>query len=302
MLNQRTMLRAKAVGDVYPGDAGLTEAIEKFLDFTNTIPDHYEFDFHLNFKPEALGKEPNEVFANMLMNLKGWVGYFLMSSVYNLRHLIDVYCEGLNSYNYYASISSTRSIIERLAVINYHCGTISKSYDEVKNASINDDQSNLILSLVKCISTVADYAKLTRWNWPSYMKQDWDTFFSSWDKVDQSINQKNILTLIDKLPQEEKGVRFRYDLLCEYVHPNAGSHMLAISSTCPGLDGTMRYILDFKPSNNESIDIVIHTTSSSITHSLRLIENSLTWLNSLHNQITEWESFTRKVICEMGGA
>ena len=167
MLSEGVIKRAALVGEVYPGDAGLKDAIDIFAALARQVPEHYEFEFHLNFRPEALGNEPNEVFSNLLMNFKGWVGYFLCSSTYNLRHLVESYCEGLNSTNYFAAVSSTRSIVERLAVLNYHCSNLNKQYSEVKKGSQQRDQQKIIEALVKCVSSILDYAKLTRLNWDS---------------------------------------------------------------------------------------------------------------------------------------
>jgi len=50
----------------------------------------------------------------------------------------------------------------------------------------------------------------------------------AWNMVDPEDRQLNILTLIDKLPQEEKGARFFYEMFSDYVH--LASHVLVIDN------------------------------------------------------------------------
>jgi hypothetical protein len=65
------------------------------------------------------------------------------------------------------------------------------------------------------------------------VRGDMDEFFTAWDKVDERVKATQILTLIDKLPGEEKrAARFFYEMLCDYVHPNVGGHDSGFAHSC----------------------------------------------------------------------
>jgi len=48
------------------------------------------------------------------------------------------------------------------------------------------------------------FAQVTRFNWSAMVRGDMDEFFTEWDTVEERVKAPQILTLIDKLPGEEK--------------------------------------------------------------------------------------------------
>lgn len=102
-----------------------------------------------------------------------------------------------------------------------------------------------------------------------------DKFFTSWNDVEDGVRQVNVLTLIDKLPQEEKGARFFYEMLCDFVHPNIASHTLVVNQAAKIEGEQMSYSLSYIPDSDELLAIVLHTVSIPIKSSLNLFKGQI---------------------------
>jgi len=78
-----------------------------------------------------------------------------------------------------------------------------------------------------------------------------------------------------KLPQEEQGARFFYEMLCDYVHPNVASHTLVVNEVQVLNDDRISYSLAYVPDSDELLMVVLHAVSIPIKSSLTLVCNQL---------------------------
>lgn len=111
-----------------------------------------------------------------------------------------------------------------------------------------------------------------------------EAFYTSFSEVEEQVKATSILTLIDRLPQVEKGARFFYEMLCDFVHPNAGSQFLQIDeiSGIPGPEAT--YSLALRPKSEEALGVVLHIVSVPVRHSFLMIKDQLQYLFDLHER------------------
>lgn len=274
-LDKRVTGVAKKQASIYINDRGFVEEIEETLDYLEDLPTHFEFKCHTQLQPEKMGPDPNQVFLNLLKDLHGWLGFTIFSNTYKIRHLASDIIDGLNMSNYIKVTTASRSIMEQVATLNYYYIELAPRLHSLNSIDVRQQFVDYVVSIVEVIKLLLRYAQSTRFNWASYVSGDLDKFFASWDEVEDSVRQVNILTLIDKLPQEERGARFFYEMLCDFVHPNIASHTLVVNEAAPIEGQQMFYSLAYAPDSNELLAIILHTISIPIRSSLRLSRSQI---------------------------
>lgn len=101
------------------------------------------------------------------------------------------------------------------------------------------------------------------------------------------------MTLIDKLPQEEQGARFFYDMLSDFVHPNIASNFVITSKAEIIEENKLKYKLSYRTKSAEVLGyVVLHTISIPIKNSLHRIR---TWISQLRKRIQTAEEGTKKL-------
>lgn len=273
---------------VYPNDAGLIEELRTAVAFFQQLPPEFRFEFNNVLKPEKLGATPAEAFLNLLQNWHGWIGFFAYSIAYKVWQLVEDLASGLNSSRYLLVASSTRGIVEQVAVFNYYFTLVAQHLKEIQATDPNDNLPQYIGRIIDLIKLLNKYAQATRFNWKSFVAGDLDTFLSSWDQVDQSVKQTNILTMIDKLPQQERAARFYYEMLCDFVHPNVGSHSLVIDRVELIDENRTAYTLAHSATTEESLAAVLHIISIPLKMTLSLLRSELGSLLETLSKLEDW--------------
>jgi hypothetical protein len=97
------------------------------------------------------------------------------------------------------------------------------------------------------------------------------------------------LTLIDKLPGDQKrSARFFYEMLCDFVHPNLGSHILLVDTAEPIGTKKMRWNLRCEPKEEESLSFLIKIIAIPVRHSIRLLLHDLRDIRRFESHFGEW--------------
>jgi len=295
-LSSRLLEIMEAHARTYPSDAGLSDVIASALEFLESVSEHYGFSSFTDLRPQAMGGTPAESFLNLLRMIHGWMGFVFHSTAYKTRALLVDYVEGLSDTQYVRVVLAARSLVEHAAALN-------ASYSDLRREAAHLDASSLgteaevIGSTASLIAIVLWYAQASRFNWVAYVRGDAEAFLTEFDKVDKSIEQTNILTLVQKLPQVEKrAAEFSYKMLCDFVHPNAASHMLTADKVVRLPDGRMRYELAYKPKSEEAYSVVLHVTSIPVRHALLLLVDQLKGIRQIRENMEIW---IRR--CEMSG-
>jgi hypothetical protein len=91
------------------------------------------------------------------------------------------------------------------------------------------------------------------------------------------------------MPQAEPGsARFWYALLCDFVHPNAGSHWLLIDKARPASPSEMSYTLRLDPDSLEALVVVLHVIAAPVKTSSRALAARGLQLETHHKALAEW--------------
>ncbi len=289
-LNKNVIIMAKEMGKLYPNDAGFVEAVNSALDFLESLPKTFEFRFNLQATPEKLGTEPPEVIENLARNVCAWQGYFIYSNAYKTHQILSAMVESLNSSKYVPAVTLARSLMEHAATIYDQGKQIFSKFKDISN-EINQNKGGVskrtIILMVETIRLCRKFGRLTRFNWRDYMKGDLESFYENWSRVEPEYLQTNVSTLIKKLPQEEKGAVFFYNMLSDFAHPNLGSQLLVIDETYKFVENEAMYILSREPESADSLGIVIHFIASPTKHSLDVITKWIKSLKEVHEQFSD---------------
>ncbi len=91
------------------------------------------------------------------------------------------------------------------------------------------------------------------------------------DRLNSQLSQKNVYTAMEKLKFPEtaygKTLREQYDVICDFVHPNRGSHMLFVNESIQKND-FIEWVYTKNPSSIELVQIVLDVTAIPIIHCL----------------------------------
>ena len=228
------------------------------------------------------GSHYQEYRQTLLFNASGFINFAIFSTAYKVNNLLNDVVSGLNENNALRVAMSARAIIEYCVTFRNFKRTIEglinsmsthhqdiEKYEFGSEEFINsvNDYDNDILSIV---NAGVDFSKATRFNWSTLFESDSSAFDSAWNDVSQQTSQKNVMTLIEKYPDQktkkiDNEILKYYALLCEYTHPNIGSHHL-ITENITRVHPTM-IMYTFKPTPESEIPL---------THAVRAITTPLT--------------------------
>jgi len=288
ILDTRVTELSRELATKYPNDAGFVECLEETIQFLESLPGRFDLTFHLQLRPEQMGADRNEVEVDPLRNLYGSLGFCVYSTAYKLRELVLDIADGLNKCKFLRVTMAARSVIEHAATLNYYYEKLKLNFRTATISAGEGRESEAIQALLENIGLLVQYAQSTRFNWGSYLREDFDDFFASFDNVEERVRQIHILTLIDKLPQTERGMRFFYSMLSDYAHPNLASHTLTIDRARLLPDGRMHFSLSSYPETKESLAIVLHAISHPMNSALSLLRGQLQVLQAELRQLGEW--------------
>lgn len=128
----------------------------------------------------------------------------------------------------------------------------------------------------------------SRFNWTALTNGDLDAWMKAAEDVKPEHKQKNVLTRIDKVAKEKRYSAFRvmYAWLCDYVHPNLGSHILYVRDEAI-VDGNVRMELGRVASRQEAIRFLEPFTPG-ILSCLEIISKNLTKLVNVTEPSGKW--------------
>jgi hypothetical protein len=266
----------------FPGTAGFVSAIADARQFTESVPPTFSFTFYLNPNPQAMGSDPAVVFPRLLEQTEGWLGFIVHSVAYRLGQFLDDLITGMNAARPYRSVGAARCLVELSAFVHHHTKILVSASTTLAQVPVE--------GIVTTLGAASRFAQVTRFNWGAMVRGDMDEFFTAWDSVDERVKATQILTLIDKLPGEEKrAARFFYEMLCDYVHPNVGAHTLVVSKAEPVPEGQMRWELSREPDSDEALSVLVHAVAIPVRASIRTLLPDLEQLRQMQPYFGEWK-------------
>lgn len=159
--------------------------------------------------------------ATLLADCEEWLKFYYFSSVYRASLYLGEVATGLNERALLRVPLATRALIE-LFLYTYHVyRTVYQHHQEVK-ALPSQKAHDAIAIGIRERDFLMKQAAATRVNWD-------DPFGPAWRTVRDDVRQTNILSVLGKLPpdQREKVERW-YSLLSDACHPNFGSVLFVV--------------------------------------------------------------------------
>lgn len=273
----------------FPGTAGFVEAIAEARKLVSSVPAELSFTFYLKPNPQTMGSDPALVFPRLLGETEGWLECIVHSVVYRLGQFLDDVITGINDARPYRAVGAARSLVELSAFVHHNAKILVAASKETSAGGTGDYRA-AVKNVLLTLKTAVHFAQVTRFNWSAMARGDMDEFFTAWNKVDERVEAKQILSLIDKLPGEEKrAARFFYDMLCDYVHPNVGAHTLVVDTAEPLGDGRMRWHLNREPGSEEAVSVLIHAVAIPVRDAIRMLAQDVVRLQQAQGYFGEWK-------------
>lgn len=284
----------------FPGTAGFVSAVAEARRAVDTGSPDLSFTFHLKVNLETMGDNPNIGFARLLGEIEGWMGFIVHSVTFRLGHFLDDIVTGLNDARPYRAMNATRSLVELSAYVYHHTKILSSATADLSSAlgsekvngssQANPDFPSVLNKLLSTLKLATHFAQSSRFNWGAMVRGDMDAFFSEWGTVEEHVKARQIMTLIDKLPGEEKrSARFFYEMLCDYVHPNLGANTLLVNRAEPVPVERMRWELSREPNSDEALFILFHSVAIPVRASLQTMLKDLQQLEEAKRWFGEWK-------------
>lgn len=304
-LNDTIVKVAGYIGNLYPNDAGFIKAVNNGARCLEALPRTFEFEFSLDLSPERLGQGSFEPLLNLTTNVSGWLGFFVYTNAYRVHQILRALINSLNTKSYVPAVILSRSLMEYAATLDYHARQLNPKFQELDQILSNPNKLETKESLIAAIGQLIEilkicrrYSRLTRFNWDAYAKGDLENFFRDWTYVDEGDKQINIVTLIDKIPQKDNGVRFFYDMLSDFAHPNLGSLALIMDNASRINSNKAKYALSRDTVNEELLGMVVHCIAIPTKVSLKIITH---WLDSFKHTLkgmTKWIEMGQRLLGE----
>lgn len=280
--------RAKECGKTHSDAATLFPEIAAFE--SEIGPFLKQFEFTTIGPPDLHFENQLDRLSHWLDSAVGALGFIRAAAASSLRYAVDGLIYGLESSNYVLAISSARNLLERVAVLRQACSEINTAVEKAKCGVETRNGKEHAQGVLECSQIVADFVSRTRFNWSRMVELGQLEPFPEYNKVPQDAMAKNILTLVDRLPQNDSKIRFYYELLCEFVHPNLGAYMLSIHSNEKLGDGRARITVNHGRPSEHQLDIALHLTSFPVVTGLRIASGDMQWLTSTIKQFGTWNS------------
>ncbi len=272
----------------FPQDAGFSAAIAEARKVVESVPAAFSFAFFLNPTPAAMGSDPAVVFPRLLAETEGWLGFIVHSTAFRLAQLLDDVVTGLNQGRPYRVAGAARCLLELAAFVHQSRKLVMEAASAVLPKP-PADFSAAVAGVASTLKVASRFAQVTRFNWAAMVRGDAEEFYTAWDKVEERLKATQILTLIDKLPGESKrAARFFYEMLCDFVHQNVGSHILLVSSAEAVSEGRMRWTVSREPTSDEALLLLLHVIAIPVRDSIWRLIHDMQGLQQVYGYFCEW--------------
>ena len=224
------LLDAFAAESTFPSSEYLPELWERAVRELDSLPCEHQ----RTVEPEALA-----LWVRDARSLNAWYWgdlvrradavLFLVGT--KLRELLASAEEALLSGQLFVSALLLRAVMEQAASL-YVFGELLRThldglqFEKLEAEAMTNKQLE---------DGLIQFSHGSRFNWPAFLAGDADAWADAPEAVRDEHKATNVLTLIDKVAKNPRYSAFRavYALLCEYVHPNLGGHLLYLRKEEP---------------------------------------------------------------------
>ncbi len=170
----------------------------------------------------SLAKSRDYTFLKLLLqDCAEWLTFFHHSVLYRSLLHADEIITGINDRAFARIPVATRALLELFLYTYTTYKYIYKMHKETK-APAPDQSKRAVVDQIKVRDYLLKQSMAARINWD-------DPFGSNWKEVRQQLHQTNVVTLLDKLPDDQRDtVKRWYALLSDACHPNFGSILFVL--------------------------------------------------------------------------
>lgn len=261
-------------------DAGLVYALDLAEESLRRLPESFSFAYR---DSEGL---PADADGEKLMfivfhNLWCWLGFLLHSTSYRARWLINDVWGGLDEREFLRTCFAARGLLELSAVLNDAHRKLVPVLSFLSGWPSGELTPALTARLVEAHLICIEHAKVTRFNWEAGLKGDIETLVSS---PDAERPATNVLTLLERLPQEPAGiVAWHYKLLCDFVHPNMASQLLPSEGGSWLDEETVTLELRYRPRSVQALEYVLNAVAFPVRVALTSLTEQLADFSASHS-------------------
>lgn len=255
----------------HENERGLVEALAMFFVLADSIPPRYEHRFHLETAPHQLGATPDAALWTLAVEATSWARVYLYTNVYRARQLAGVLVTSLNAREYIASAFAARALLENTALFRLQSPAVQSALDnlaKVPRAHLKHTErqdSTAVQGATTAAFELLRAARTTvskgRFNWSAGFGGNLLDEYS--DKhLPEQIRQDHVLKAIDKMSvvgphRAGETIRFHYEKVCDYVHPNVSSSLAFLEVADPARDNQGRHVYARRPAASDLIDAIL---------------------------------------------
>ncbi len=138
------------------------------------------------------------------------------------RQLYHAVATSLENESYFIYASAGRAIVENAATLRYY--SRHSDLQALRTAWRTSEMCDALLRTAT--NTLDRFVRGNRFSWDAFIEGRFDDLTGK--SSDEALSQISVLTCLENWYREKPQVRSLYALLCDLVHPNVGSNLLAL--------------------------------------------------------------------------
>jgi hypothetical protein len=273
----RELIRAYEYNN--PDDAGLLDALDLAEESLGRLPESFSFAYRNAAWPNT--KDGKNLAFIVFHEFWAWLGYVLYSTAYRTRWLLSDVWAGLDEREFLRTCLAARALLELAASLNEAHRKLSPALSLLRELSSGEMGDAGVAPLLDAHRILFEYVQATRFNWDAALSGDFETLVSS---PDAERPATNVLTLLEKLPQDPKGiVGWHYKLLSDFVHPNMSSQLLPCNESSSLDEETIAFELSYHPPTTRAFDFALNAVAFPLNVSLASLTGQLSDISASHS-------------------
>jgi len=192
----------------------IPDALDCVVDYAADKQDRITESVQFNLVQRLSGLRDHAFLAELLRDVEGWLRLFYFGMLYRVTAHVDDIAAAFNESTLLRVPNTTRALLELFFVLYT---TYRQVYQLKKESRGSTDVEKAIRDEIAIKDLLLKQVRATRINWDN-------PFGGEWEQVKADCRQTNILSMMDKLPDETRELARRwYGVLSDICHPNFGS-------------------------------------------------------------------------------
>lgn len=200
-------------------DTMIPDALDTIFHYAANQQDRITESTQFDLAQKLSGVRDYALLVTLLRDVERWLRFFYFGMLYRVTAYADDIAAAFNEEVFLRVPSTTRALLELFFVLYT---TYRQVYQLTKDSKQSTDVEETIAGELAIRDLLLRQVRATRINWAN-------PFGDEWEQVSADCKQINILSMIDKLPHEERELARRwYGILSDICHPNFGSILYVI--------------------------------------------------------------------------